>query len=279
MDPTWPPWWPRWKNVTIFDLEDCSGIVLGGVRLTGKIVRVSLSRSQLDRLGQRLRVEEITAKDLRSLDEYRRSFLEPYANTAEIIRNELKLEPTGRPAKSTTSIRDKLRRESIRLSQIQDIAGCRIIVPDIIIQDETVRALVDKLGDVKIFDRRAKPSHGYRAVHLIAQCADRPIEIQVRSAFQHIWAELSEKIADMFDPALKYGNGPEQWSAWLSRISNSVAEGERLQMKLHNLKIKAGDVSHVTEVSDLLRQLEREVVEATTHYQNALRLIIAEMSE
>ena len=247
--------------------------------MTGKIVRVSFSKSQLDRLGERLRVEEITAGDLRSLDEYRRSFLEPYANTADIIRDELKLEPTGRPAKSTTSIRDKLRRESIRLSQIQDIAGCRIVVPDIVAQDETVRALVDKFGDVRVSDRRAKPSHGYRAVHLIAQCAGRPIEIQVRSAFQHIWAELSEKIADVFDPALKYGNGPEQWSAWLLRISNSIAEGERLQMKLHNLKIKAGDTSHVPELSDLLRQSERELGEIIADYQNALRLTIAKISE
>lgn len=245
----------------------------------GKIARVSFSKSQLDRLGDRLREDEITAGDLRLLDEYRRSFSEGYEQVVGIIRDELKLEPTGRPAKSTTSIRDKLRRESIRLSQIQDVAGCRIVVPDIIAQDEGVKALLDKLGNLKVFDRRAKPSHGYRAVHLIAQCAGRPIEIQVRSAFQQIWAELSEKIADVIDPALKYGGGPGPLSAWLLRTSNTVAQGESLQMQVYNLKIEAQPVSHRPEVADLLSKLEYDLIEMTAEYQNSLKLFISEMSK
>ncbi|GAC1306974.1 MAG: hypothetical protein NVSMB21_10350 [Vulcanimicrobiaceae bacterium] len=39
-----------------------------------------------------------------------------------------------RTAKSTSSIVAKLQRESTRLSQIQDIAGCRIVVPTIAAQ-------------------------------------------------------------------------------------------------------------------------------------------------
>src|SRR5262249_37640652 len=31
--------------------------------------------------------------------------------------------------------------------------------------------------------------------------------VQVRTAVQHSWAEFSEKLADLFDPALKYGGG------------------------------------------------------------------------
>src|SRR5215211_9553152 len=102
-----------------------------------------LSKTQVDRLGDRLRKGNITEADLRLLDQYRRSFSEEYEAVVEAIRKELGLEPTGRPAKSTTSISDKLRRESIRLTQIQDIAGCRLIVADIAAQERIMASLVD----------------------------------------------------------------------------------------------------------------------------------------
>jgi len=82
-----------------------------------------VSKTQIDRLGDRLRAGNINEEDLRMLDEYRRSFSDAYESVVSAIGNELSLQPTGRPAKSTTSITDKLLRESIRLSQIQDIAG------------------------------------------------------------------------------------------------------------------------------------------------------------
>src|SRR5436190_19232307 len=94
-----------------------------------------VSKTQVDRLGDRLKRGNITEEDLRLLDQYRRSFADAYETVVGMIRDTLELEPTGRPAKSTTSIADKLKRESIRLTQIQDIAGCRIIVADIAEQD------------------------------------------------------------------------------------------------------------------------------------------------
>jgi hypothetical protein len=50
--------------------------------------------------------------DLRLLDEYRLSFTDSYEVVVGRIRKELALEPTGRPAKSTSSIAEKLRRVS-----------------------------------------------------------------------------------------------------------------------------------------------------------------------
>jgi len=94
-------------------------------------VAIEISKTQIDRLGERLKKGNITEEALRLLDEYRRSFTKAYETVVGIIRNEVTLEPTGRPAKSTSSISDKLRREHIRLTQIQDIAGCRLVVTDI----------------------------------------------------------------------------------------------------------------------------------------------------
>lgn len=66
------------------------------------------SKTQIDKLGDRLRKDEISEADLRLLDEYRRSFSESYEFVIGMIRRELDLEPTGRPAKSTTSISERL---------------------------------------------------------------------------------------------------------------------------------------------------------------------------
>ena len=77
------------------------------------------SKTQIDRLGDHLRKGSFGEADLRLLDEYRRSFTDAYEIVIGSIREELALEPTGRPAKSTSSISEKLRRESIRLTQFR----------------------------------------------------------------------------------------------------------------------------------------------------------------
>src|SRR5512135_2358273 len=59
------------------------------------------SRTQIDRLGTRLRADDYSDDDLRMLDRFRRSYASAYEHTVNAIREKLDLEPTGRPAKST----------------------------------------------------------------------------------------------------------------------------------------------------------------------------------
>ncbi len=195
-----------------------------------------ISKSQIDRLGDRLKKGNISDDDLRLLDKYRRSFSGAYDLVVGTIRNELGLEPTGRPAKSTTSISDKLRRESIRLTQIQDIAGCRLIVDNISNQEIVVNSLNTIFDNISIIDRRSQPSHGYRAVHVVITYNDKTIEIQVRTSLQHMWAELSEKLSDIVNPAIKYGGGEEITQVALINTSVAIAGLELLEIDLENLK-------------------------------------------
>src|SRR6266496_741679 len=139
----------------------------------------NLSKNQIDRLGDRLRKGDISEEDLRLLDSYRRSFTDAYDEVVGKIRDQLGLEPTGRPAKSTTSIIEKLQRESIRLSQMQDIAGCRVTVDDISAQDEAVAQLNKLFDKLTVVDRRDRPSHGYRAVHILVEQSGKVIEVQI----------------------------------------------------------------------------------------------------
>ncbi|MCY2952268.1 MAG: hypothetical protein NTU53_09865 [Planctomycetota bacterium] len=187
-----------------------------------------VSKTQIDRLGDRLKGGYHTESDLRLLDDYRRSFGEVYDTVVRTIRQRGEF-PTGRLAKSTHSIVEKLRRESIRLSQMQDIAGCRVVVADVVEQEQFIASLKTDFPGASVIDRRDNPSYGYRAVHIIAEISGKPIEIQVRSSLQHLWAELSEKSSDVLDPTIKYGGGTDSWRSFLTKSSEAVAGYEKLE--------------------------------------------------
>jgi len=66
---------------------------------------VALSKTQIDKLGERLKRGDSTAEDVRELDEYRRSFGSEYEEVVATIRRVLNLRPTGRWAKTIPSHR------------------------------------------------------------------------------------------------------------------------------------------------------------------------------
>ncbi len=197
-------------------------------------LKAPLSKTHIDRFGDRLRADFHGKDDVELLDAYRRSFDDAYQTVVGTLR-ELGFEPTGRPAKSTLSIIEKLRRESIRFSQMQDVAGCRIVVPNVVDQDSAVATMRAAFPSATVVDRREKPSYGYRGVHVIVEISEKPIEIQVRSWLQHLWAELSEKLSDVRDPGIKYGAGPYAWQLFLTRISAVVARAEEAEVAMADL--------------------------------------------
>ena len=211
------------------------------------------------------------------LDDYRRLFGEACETVVRKIR-ELGEAPTARLAKSTLSIVEKLRRESVRLSQMQDISGCRVVVADIMQQDQFVASLKTAFPAASVIDRRENPSYGYRAVHVIAEMAGKAVEIQVRSALQHLWAELSEKSSDVLDPTIKYGGGSDEWRNFLMKSSEAVAAYERFEM-LHFDAVASTDVARMAHekfkkaVAELLEfhPPDHEVQELRENLQNSTR--------
>ncbi|MCX8005894.1 MAG: hypothetical protein N2688_13235 [Burkholderiaceae bacterium] len=163
------------------------------------------------------------------LAEYRRSFRPAYENVVDTLRQQLGLEVTGRPEKTVNSIVAKLRRERVRLSQMQDIAGCRIVVPDIPAQVTTLAEIGAAFPSAKVYDRRSKPSHGYRAVHVVVHVNGKAVEIQIRTELQDLWAQISEQLSDVWDPELKYGKGSAKARKFLLETSALVENVERLE--------------------------------------------------
>lgn len=65
---------------------------------------------------------------------------------------------------------------------------------------------------------------------MIISIHERSVEVQVRTHEQHLWAELSEKLSDVVDSALKYGGGPASTRETLLEYSRLVAEIEALEV-------------------------------------------------
>ena len=229
-----------------------------------------LSTSQLNKLGEQLRKGQPSDDDLRALDTFRLSF----AAACEQVFHELSqlgLKPVSRPAKSTASIIAKLNRERSRLSKIQDVAGCRVEVDNIAEQDRVVTDIVAKFPNAFVYDRRLKPSHGYRAVHLVVDLHGFLVEIQVRTLLQHGWASAVERLADIIDLDIKYGGGPEGLRYQLLNLSNTIAGLEEIENYLRDLH----ELGHVSP--DQTDSLEAEVRRFKKDLQEAFaRTIILE---
>jgi ppGpp synthetase/RelA/SpoT-type nucleotidyltranferase len=262
-------------------------VELPSLAVKSRAMKHELSRTQIDRLGDRLRKGNITDSDLQLLDEYRRSFNEAYEIVAGTIRSQLQLEPTGRPAKSTTSIAEKLRRESIRLTQIQDIAGCRLIVSDFANQERIVASLTELFSNRTVIDRRQKPSHGYRAVHVITVIDKKSVEIQVRTILQQLWAELSEKLSDLMDPTIKYGGGDELIKRILTNASELVASQDELEsttLKAHILHSRLISIPDLTEenratIMSIREQIDSQKRIAIANREQAHKILQAMIEE
>jgi len=231
---------------------------------------VSLSKAQADKLGDRLRKEEIPSDDdLRLLTEFReerRGAMDLVgAGLAEIVG----VVPARR-LKTINSIVDKLRRERSRLSTIQDIAGLRI-VRDMTRteQDRLVERTVARFPNSKVVDRRVTPSHGYRAVHVIASTDRHLVEIQVRTELQHRWAMLVERFADAWGQQIKYGQQPldpeASWAsghtragavALLPTLADLVAKAEQMEVSIDQARsaVPSADLASIQQAVVALRQ-------------------------
>jgi len=217
-----------------------------------------LSKSQINRLGDRLRKDRPLPADVETLDMFRRSFDEALQIVVQKMRA-LGLEPSVR-IKTTISTVEKLKRESIRLSRLQDVAGCRVIVDDLADQDRVVGLIIGAFPKAVVIDRRGKPSHGYRAVYVVIDIDDRLVEVQIRTELQHLWAVLSETWADALDQSIKYGGGPPEIHQNLKLKSEIVALIEIGQQRL--LQEMDKGIQRESTIRDLHERLTKDELPA-----------------
>jgi hypothetical protein len=183
-------------------------------------VLLPMSREQIRKLGERLAADNPASDDdLHLLEE----LVACHMLALELARPRLDglAEAVGTAplyithrAKTTQTILEKLRREhGMSLPRMRDLAGIRVVGAVTFADQDQLAAEVARRFPAdprvpKTIDRRADPSHGYRAVHVEVALDGVTIEVQVRTIGQHVWADLMERLADRLGRQIRYGEPP-----------------------------------------------------------------------
>jgi ppGpp synthetase/RelA/SpoT-type nucleotidyltranferase len=178
---------------------------------------LALSKSQIERLGVRLIAQaEPTDADIDLLHQLLGDYEALLDRAVALVRDAADVSPTSRVKNTGTILENLHRHGGSWLKSMQDIAGMRIVdAGGRADQDRLVARLVAAFDleprRPKVVDRRADPTHGYRAVHVIVFPDGVPVEIQVRTQLQHEWADMFEKLADRAGREIRYGDPPQHW--------------------------------------------------------------------
>lgn len=202
------------------------------------------SKTSVDKAGDLLRSWAIDGfptnlepdeRLIRAVDtvwEYRRQFQYPLTQVNANLRHYVKRAGAeiliAQRLKRLPRIVEKLYRQPrMRLSQMQDVGGCRAILP-------SERAVRDVLAGIRrnwdiitIDDYITEPkTDGYRGIHVIARKSDVPIEVQLRTTGQQDWADEVERIDGRVAYAVKDGEGPENIRQYMEVLSDVIATSE-----------------------------------------------------
>jgi hypothetical protein len=197
----------------------------------------SFSKKEVQRAGEILILPNITSVNpngqlhaLQVLSYWRSCHLAPLDTVISILERIVpKIDNTAIVAKRlkrAQSIIEKLtRNDSMKLRNMQDIGGARVICRSIRYVNKIKRELT-KVADLKVTDYIVSPKDdGYRGIHLIGKfigsgsSAPYSIEIQLRTVSMHSWA-TSVEIIDLFtNQSLKTGRGKPQWREFFRHAS------------------------------------------------------------
>lgn len=205
---------------------------------------MKMSNKEIDRLGNQLRLNPGDDIALVKLADFRSSHEEHMIDITRYCQTVIeKIEPTAivvSRLKKFSTIIDKLSRlSSTKLHQMQDIAGCRIILEsESSIYDARNLLLSIVQGyekiDEKDYIQNPKES-GYKGIHLIFKSVvtKRLVEVQIRNREQHTWSTLVETADVVIGTKLKELNEPQDAAEVfeiLSREIDSLSEIELLSV-------------------------------------------------
>jgi hypothetical protein len=130
--------------------------------------------------------------------------------------------------KKFSTILDKLNRyPKMQLSRMEDVGGVRAILPSQDAADEVARRLRKNWTVHRYRDYVRDPKRsGYRALHLIVVKKGVKIELQLRTAFQDLWANQVELDSRYLRVDFKSGKGSEAVHAYYVAMSEFFAMRE-----------------------------------------------------
>jgi len=165
---------------------------------------------------------------------------------SSILRGHVKQQPVagivvGRTKRMQSIISKLVRRPDLKLTAMQDVCGCRVILEDMYDVRDFVHhlkaGLADRLNsgsETKYDDYIEQPKQdGYRSVHCVVRFTirnsdlrPRKIEIQVRSLLQHRWATAVETVDLFTGQTIKIGGGDQKWRRFFALTASLFATKE-----------------------------------------------------
>jgi ppGpp synthetase/RelA/SpoT-type nucleotidyltranferase len=184
------------------------------------------SKSQADKCGKHLReyingradfeTDEQFKYVLQTVSAWRSMHEYPLRLVTPGVRNWVSQETSGRITvaqrlKRWDRIVMKLDRfPSMRLSQMEDIAGCRAVLANPDEVEAVARRIRAKwvVREESDYREHGKPDTGYRGLHITVVRRERAVEVQLRTAGQHYWAEQVERTSSRTEFSMKDGEAP-----------------------------------------------------------------------
>lgn len=238
---------------------------------------VEFSRSQIIKAGKIIRKTESTEAQIAQativINNWRAAHAYPlhviYIHLRGMAANKQDIIVVER-LKRLDSIIAKLKRQpTMSLWEMQDLGGCRFIVPTI----PEVYQYADKYKNSRIrhqyietYDYIKNPkSSGYRSLHLIFRFnsdtketynRNMLVELQFRTHLQHVWATAVETIGLFTKQALKAGQGDEEIKRFFVLISSLFAIKENCPVVPDTLNEVDELISEIEQINDAYHLLD-----------------------
>lgn len=243
---------------------------------------VEYSRSKIIKAGKIIRKDDSTPEQIseatKVIDNWRAAHSYPlhviYIHLRRLAYNNSNIIVAER-LKRLDSIVNKLKRETtMSLWTMQDLGGCRFIVPTL----EEVYYYANKYKNSRIrhkyvqtYDYIKEPKKsGYRSLHLVYQFqSDKKatynnnilIELQFRTKLQHLWATALETMGLFTKQALKAGAGDTDIKRFFIAISSLFAIKENTPVVPNTLN----------DIDELISEIEE--INSRRHFLDMLRAI------
>jgi ppGpp synthetase/RelA/SpoT-type nucleotidyltranferase len=164
--------------------------------------------------------------------EYRRQFQYPLTKVNANLRHYVKATDCevliAQRLKRLPRIIEKLHRQPrMRLSQMQDVGGCRAILPSERAVRNVLAGITRNWDLITVDDYITEPKKdGYRGVHAIVRRGGVPVEVQLRTFGEQDWADEVERMDGLVPYAMKDGEGPPEVRRYLNLLSDIIAASE-----------------------------------------------------